>query len=47
MLVCVHIPTGTTARKGLNIDHVKGRIVAPTIAQIDIAADIEIGSATP
>jgi putative transposase len=47
MLAFAHIPTGTTARKGLDIDQIEGRSIAPAIALTAIGADIEIGRATP
>ena len=47
MLAFVHIPTGTTTSKGLNIDEIKGRSIASAIALAAIGADIEIGGATP
>jgi putative transposase len=47
MLAFAHIPTGTTASKGLVIDKVKGRTVVPAIAATAIGADIETGRATP
>ena len=42
-----HIPTGTTANKGFDIDEVKGRIAEPASAMTAIGADIETGGATP
>jgi putative transposase len=47
MLAFAHIPTDATANKGFDIDEVKSRIVKPAIAVAAIAADIEIGRATP
>jgi len=47
MLAFAHIPTGTTANKGFDIDDVKSRIIEPAIAPTAIGADIEIGRATP
>ena len=47
MLAFAHIPTGTTANKGFDIQKVKGRIVKPAIAVTAIGADTEIGRATP
>ena len=42
-----HISTGTTASKGLDIDEIKGRSIAPAIALTAIGADTELGRATP
>ena len=47
MLAFAHIPTGTAANKGVDIDQVKSRIVKSAIALAAIGADIEIGRATP
>jgi putative transposase len=47
MLAFAHIPTGDTANKGIAIDDVRSKIVAPAVAQTAIGADIEIGRATP
>ena len=47
MLAFAHIPTDATANKGVDIDEVKRRIVAPAVALTAIGADIEIGRATP
>jgi putative transposase len=47
MLAFAHIPTGTAANKGFDIDEVKGRIAAPASAMTAIGADIETGGATP
>jgi putative transposase len=47
MLAFAHIPTGTTANKGVDIDQAKSRIVEPAIALTAIGADTEIGRATP
>jgi hypothetical protein len=47
MLAFAHIPTGTTANKGFDIQKVKGRIVAPAVALTAIGADIDTGRATP
>jgi hypothetical protein len=47
MLAFAHIPTGTTADKGFDIDDVKASIVEPASALIAIGADIETGRATP
>ena len=43
MLAFAHIPTGTAANKGFDIDQVKGRCVAPASAMTAIGADIETG----
>jgi putative transposase len=47
MLAFAHIPTGTTANKGFDIEEGKSRIVESAIALTAIGADIEIGGATP
>ena len=47
MLAFAHIPTGTTANKGFDIDEVNSRLVEPAVALTAIGADIEIGRATP
>jgi putative transposase len=47
MLAFAHIPTGTTANNGFDIDEVKGRLVELAIAPRAIGADIETGRATP
>jgi hypothetical protein len=47
MLAFAHIPTGTTANKGFDIDEVKSRLGEPAIAPSAIGADIETGRATP
>jgi hypothetical protein len=47
MFAFAPIPTGTTASKGLDIDEVKIRSIAPAVAPTAIGADIEIGRATP
>jgi len=47
MLAFAHIPIGSTARKELDIDQVKGRTVASAVAATAIGADIETGRATP
>ena len=47
MLAVAHIPPGTTANKGIDIDGVKSRIVAPASALTAIGADIKTGGATP
>ena len=47
MLAFAHIPTGTAAEKGLDIDEVNSRLVNPAVALAAIGADTEIGRATP
>jgi hypothetical protein len=47
MLAFAHIPTGTTANKGFDINEVRIRNIAPAVAPTAIGADIEIGRATP
>jgi putative transposase len=47
MLAFAHIPTGATANTGLDIDEVKGKLVAPASAITAIGAHIETGGATP
>ena len=47
MLAFAHIPTGTTAYKGFDIDKVERRLVEPAIASTPIGADIKTGRATP
>ena len=48
MLAFAHIPTGTTANKGFNIDdEVNGRLVEPAVALTAIGAEIETGRDTP
>jgi hypothetical protein len=47
MLAFAHIPTGTTANKGFDIEEVKNRLVELAIAPSAIGADIETGRATP
>src|SRR5438094_8104779 len=47
MLAFAHIPTGTAANKGFDIDPAKGRTVASAIALTAIGADIKTGRATP
>jgi len=42
MLAVAHIPTGTTASNGINIDRVEDKTVIT-----EIGADIETGGATP
>jgi putative transposase len=48
MLAFAHIPTGTTANKGFNIDdEVNGRLAEPAVALTAIGAEIKTGRATP
>jgi hypothetical protein len=48
MLAFAHIPTGTTANKGFNIDdEVNGRLVESAVALTAIGAEIKTGRATP
>jgi len=47
MLALAHIPTGTTANKGFDVDEVNSKIVEPAVALTAIGADIETGRATP
>jgi hypothetical protein len=47
MLAFAHIPTGTTANKGFDVDEVKGRLVETDIAPTAVGAEIETGRATP
>ena len=47
MLAFAHVPTGTAANKGIDIDEVNSRLVEPAVAKTAIGADIEIGRATP
>src|SRR6478672_1381127 len=47
MLAFAHIPTGTTASKGIDIDDSESGRVAPAVAVTAIGAEIEIGRATP
>src|SRR5438477_12523126 len=48
MLAFAHIPTGTTANKGFNIDdEVNGRLAEPAVALTAIGAEIETGRDTP
>jgi hypothetical protein len=47
MLAFAHIPTGTTASKGIDIDDSERRLVAPAVAVTAIGAEIKIGRATP
>jgi putative transposase len=47
MLAFAHIPTGTTANTGFNIDEVNSSCLGPAVALTAIGADIETGGATP
>ena len=47
MLAFAHIPTGTAANKGIDLDEVKSTLVEPAIAPTAVGADIETGGATP
>jgi putative transposase len=47
MLAFAHIPTGTTANKGFDVDEVNSKILEPAVALTAIGADIETGRATP
>jgi putative transposase len=47
MLAFAHLPTGTTANKGFDIEKGKSGSIEPAIALSAIGADIEIGGATP
>jgi hypothetical protein len=48
VLAFAHIPTGTTANKGFNIDdEVNGRLAEPAVALTAIGAEIETGRDTP
>jgi hypothetical protein len=47
MLAFAHIPTGTTANTGIDIDESKSKIVASAIALTAIGADLKPGGATP
>ena len=47
MLAFAHIPTGTAANKGFDIDEVNSRLVEPAVALTPIGADIDTGRATP
>ena len=47
MLAFAHIPTGTAANKGFNIDEVNSRLVELAVALTATGADIETGGATP
>jgi hypothetical protein len=47
MSAFAHIPTGTAANKGFDIDEVSSRLLEPAVALTAIGADIETGRATP
>ena len=47
MLAFAHIPTGTIAEEGFDIDQVEGTIAAPANAMTATGADLETGRATP
>jgi hypothetical protein len=47
MLAFAHIPTGTTANEGFNIEEVNNRFVEPTVARTATGAEIETGRVTP
>ena len=47
MLAFAHIPTGTAANKGFDIDEVNSRLTQSAVAISAIGADIETGRATP
>ena len=47
MLAFAHIPTGTAADKGCDIDEVNNRLLEPAVALTAIGADIETTRATP
>ena len=47
MLAFAHIPTGTAANKGFDIDEVNSRLTQPAVAISAIGADIKTGRATP
>jgi putative transposase len=47
MLAFAHIPTGTDANKGFDMDEVNSRLVEPAVALTAIGADIETGRAPP
>jgi Integrase core domain len=46
MLAFAHIPTGTTASKGIDSDDSESGLVAPAVAVTAIGTEIEIGRAT-
>src|ERR1700738_1759050 len=47
MLAFAHIPTGTTANEGFNIDEVNNRFAEPAVALTATGADIETSRVTP
>src|SRR3984957_8240894 len=47
MLAFAHIPTGTAANKGFDIDEVNSRLVEPAVALTATGAEIETSRATP
>jgi len=47
MLAFAHIPTGTTANQGFDIDEVNGSLTHPAVAPTAIGADIETRRVTP
>jgi hypothetical protein len=47
MLAFAHIPTGTAANKGFDVDDVNSRLLEPAVALTAIGADIETTRATP
>jgi len=47
MLAFAHIPTGTAANKGFDVDEVNSRLLGPAVALTAIGADIETSRATP
>jgi hypothetical protein len=47
MLAFAHIPTGTAANQGFDIDEVNGRFIHAAVAPTAIGADIETGRVTP
>ena len=47
MLAFAHIPTGTAANKGFDIDEVNSRLLEPAVALTATGADIETGRVTP
>jgi putative transposase len=47
MLAFAHIPTGTAANKGFDVDDMNSRPLEPAVALTAIGADIETTRATP
>src|SRR5215467_8971026 len=47
MLAFAHIPTGTAANQGLDIDEVNGGLIHPAVAPTAIGTGIETGRVTP